>query len=91
MTWASFLSRLRDFGGLSEFRLLTAGSEAHSLHGIKRTTAASLTAFSARGIYYLVETLAGARHNRAYAAGATLRRREEQYLVDNVEVILETT
>jgi hypothetical protein len=56
---------------------------------VKRATAASVAAFSARGIYDLIDGMVGNRPNRAYAA-ATVRRREEQYLVDSVEVILDS-
>src|SRR3989442_7010174 len=56
---------------------------------VKRATGASLTAFSARGIYDLIDSLAGARSTGAYAAGATVRRDQEQYPVDSIQGILD--
>src|SRR5438552_3270716 len=42
---------------------------------------------AARGVYDLLDD--AGRPQRAAAAGATVRRRQEQYLVDSVEVILD--
>ncbi len=55
---------------------------------LQRTGAVSLGTIAARGIYDLLDDIAG-RPARAAAAGATVRRRQEQYLVDSVEVILD--
>jgi hypothetical protein len=48
----------------------------------------SVGTIAARGIYDLLDEIAGTPA-RAAAAGATVRRRQEQYLVDSVEVILD--
>src|SRR6185437_9562727 len=55
---------------------------------LKRAGAVSLGTIAARGIYDLLDEIAGTP-TRAAAAGATVRRRQEQYLVDSVEVILD--
>jgi hypothetical protein len=55
---------------------------------LKRAGAVSLGTIAARGIYDLIDEIAGTP-TRAAAAGATVRRRQEQYLVDSVEVILD--
>jgi hypothetical protein len=54
---------------------------------LRRASVVSLGAIAARGAYDLLDEIAGTP-TRA-AAGATVRRREEQYLVDSVEVILD--
>jgi hypothetical protein len=48
----------------------------------------SLGTIAARGVYDLLDEIAGTP-TRAAAAGATVRRRQEQYLVDSVQVILD--
>jgi hypothetical protein len=53
----------------------------------KRAGVVSVGAIAARGVYDLLDEI-GRSPARASAA-ATVRRREEQYLVDNVEVILD--
>src|ERR671936_2830230 len=55
---------------------------------LKRAGAVSLGTIAARGVYDLLDEIAG-KPARAAAAGATVRRRQEQYLVDSVEVILD--
>jgi hypothetical protein len=55
---------------------------------LKRAGAVSLGTIAARGVYDLLDEMAGTPA-RAAAAGATVRRRQEQYLVDSVEVILD--
>jgi hypothetical protein len=54
---------------------------------LKRTGAVSLGAIAARGIYDVLDEIAGTPARAA--AAATVRRRQEQYLVDSVEVILD--
>ncbi|HZG96112.1 MAG TPA: hypothetical protein VEZ46_15525 [Mycobacteriales bacterium] len=53
---------------------------------LKRATAVSVGSIAARGFYEVLDELAGGP-NAAYAG--PVRRREEQYLVDNVEVIID--
>jgi hypothetical protein len=55
---------------------------------LRRATAVSLEAMGARGVYEVLDELAGGRPG-AWAA-ATVRRRQEQYLLENVEVILDS-
>jgi hypothetical protein len=55
---------------------------------LKQAGAVSLGTIAARGVYDLLDEIAGTP-TRAAAAGATVRRRQEQYLVDSVEVILD--
>ncbi len=55
---------------------------------LKRAGAVSLGTIAARGVYDLLDEITGTPA-RAAAAGATVRRRQEQYLVDSVEVILD--
>jgi hypothetical protein len=55
---------------------------------LKRAGIVSVGTIAARGIYDLLDEMAGTPA-RAAAAGATVRRRQEQYLVDSVEVILD--
>jgi hypothetical protein len=52
-----------------------------------RASVVSLGAMAARGAYDLLDELGG--HPVRAGAAATVRRREEQYLVDSVEVILD--
>jgi len=54
---------------------------------LKRATAIGIGGLAARGVYDLLDGIVG-QPERAFA-GATVRRRQEQYLVDNVEVILD--
>jgi hypothetical protein len=54
---------------------------------LRRAGTVSLGAIAARGVYELLDEV-GDGPTRA-AAAATVRRRQEQYLVDNVEVILD--
>lgn len=55
---------------------------------LRRAGVVSLGAIAARGVYEVLDEVGGGP-TRAAAAGATVRRRQEQYLVDNVEVILD--
>jgi hypothetical protein len=54
---------------------------------LKGATAVTLGSIAARGVYEVLDE-AGGGPARAWAA-ATVRRREEQYLVDKIEVILD--
>jgi hypothetical protein len=54
---------------------------------LKHAGAVALGSIAARGVYEVLDE-AGGRPARAWAA-ATVRRREEQYLVDQIEVILD--
>src|SRR5690349_21017694 len=54
---------------------------------LKRVTAVSLGAMSARGIYEVIDSFGVTPPNRAEAA--VVRRKQEQYLIDSLEVILD--
>jgi len=54
---------------------------------LKRATAIGIGGLAGRGVYDILDGIVG-QPERAYAAGP-VRRRQEQYLVDNVEVILD--
>jgi hypothetical protein len=54
---------------------------------LKHATAIGIGGLAGRGVYDVLDTIVGPPE-RAVAAGA-VRRRQEQYLVDNVEVILD--
>jgi hypothetical protein len=68
---------------------MPTGNEGFSRRSfLKRAGAVSLGTIAARGVYDMLDEFAVAPA-RAAAAGATVRRRQEQYLVDSVEVILD--
>jgi hypothetical protein len=69
---------------------MSAGNEGFSRRSfLKRAGAVSLGAIAARGVYDTLDEIAGGPTRAAAAPGATVRRRQEQYLVDSVEVILD--
>jgi hypothetical protein len=68
---------------------MPTGNEGFSRRSfLKRAGAVSLGTIAARGVYDMLDEI-GVAPARAAAAGATVRRRQEQYLVDSVEVILD--
>jgi hypothetical protein len=54
---------------------------------LHRAGVVSVGAIAGRGVYEVLDQVVAP--SRAWAAGATVRRRQEQYLVDSVEVILD--
>jgi len=56
---------------------------------LKRVTAVSAGAIGARGIYELLDEFGVMRPEPAAAAGATVRRLQEQYLVEKIEAVLD--
>jgi hypothetical protein len=56
---------------------------------LKGLTAVSASAIGARGVYELLEKSGVTRPTPAAAAGATVRRLQEQYLVQKIEAVLD--
>jgi hypothetical protein len=83
ITWHIYAKSADTKGGI-----VTDRDEGHNRRTfLKRATAIGIGGLAGRGVYDILDGIVG-QPERAYAAGP-VRRRQEQYLVDNVEVILD--